>query len=92
MLNNVATPYHIQTLLKLLVEASPMAKLTILAIIKNLVCVKVPEKIFAEALKDLKSISFKVPSNLEFSNHLIQFLYNLALQIRTNNWESLYLE
>lgn len=47
MLSNVANPYHIQTLLKLLVDASPLAKLTILAILKNLVLVKVPEQIFA---------------------------------------------
>ena len=33
-----------------------------------------------------------MPSNVTFSNSLLQFLYNLALQIRTNNWNSLYRE
>jgi hypothetical protein len=63
-----------------------MAKLTILAIIKNLVLVKVPDSIFAESLQDLQSVNFRMPSNVTFSDPLVQFLYNLTLQIRTNNW------
>ena len=50
MLSNVANPYHVQTLFKILVDASCMAKLTILAIIKHLVLVKVPDQIFAESI------------------------------------------
>ena len=35
---------------------------------------------------------FKMPSNITFTNSLAQYLYNLALNIKTNNWKSLYLE
>ena len=33
-----------------------------------------------------------MPSNINFTNSLAQYLYNLALNIKTNNWKSLYLE
>jgi len=46
MLQNVANPAHIQSLFKLLIEASPRAKLTILGIFDNLVRVKVPTSIY----------------------------------------------
>ena len=92
MLQNVATAYHIQTLLKLLVDASPLAKLTVLTILKNMLLVKVPEQIFDQSLQNMEYAKFKMPSNITFTNSLAQYLYNLALQIKTNNWQSLYLE
>jgi hypothetical protein len=33
-----------------------------------------------------------VPSLVQFDNKLAQFFYNLALQIRSGKWRSLYLE
>jgi hypothetical protein len=71
MINHVANPYHIQTLLKLMVDASPPAKLATLAIVKNLVLVQVPEQIFAESIQNLQSINFRVPTNVEFTNPLV---------------------
>ena len=71
MLSNVANPCHIQTLLKILVDSSPMAKLTVISILKNLVRVKVPESIFSESLSNLQSINFKMPSNICFGNSLV---------------------
>ena len=53
MLSSIANPSHIQSLFKLLIEASPRSKLTILAIINNLVKVKVPDSIFNESLNNL---------------------------------------
>jgi hypothetical protein len=70
MLKNIANPYHIQTLLKLVLEVSTPMKQTILAIIKNLVLVQVPDLIFEESLENLKSIEFKEKTSATFSNKL----------------------
>jgi hypothetical protein len=46
MLANVANPEYVSVLLKMLINASPMNKLTIISIIKNLIRVNVPFEIF----------------------------------------------
>jgi hypothetical protein len=89
MLANVANPEYVSVLLKMLVNASPMNKLTIISIIKNLIRVNVPFEIFEKSLHDIEC---ELPAFVQFDNKLAQFFYNLALQIRTGKWNSLYLE
>jgi hypothetical protein len=79
MLSNIANPQHIQSLFKLLIEASPKNKLTILAILDNLVRVKVPDAIYDSALDNLNGLKFEQLSIVTFNNRLVQLLFNLAL-------------
>lgn len=50
ILSNVASPEYIATLFKLLIQASPITKMTVIAIIRNLITVKVPYEIFDKSL------------------------------------------
>jgi len=52
--------------------------MTVLAIIKNLITVKVPYEIFDKSL-DKTEIELIQEPNVQFSNRLIQFFYNLCL-------------
>jgi hypothetical protein len=67
MLANVANPEYVNVLLRMLINSSPMNKLTIISIIKNLIRVKVPFEIFEKSLQDIKC---KIPAFVEFDNKL----------------------
>jgi hypothetical protein len=51
----------------MLINSSPMNKLTIISIIKNLIRVKVPFEIFEKSLQDIKC---EIPAFVEFDNKL----------------------
>ena len=53
MLSNVANPDNLMILFELIFQVSPLAKLSILAIIKNLVKVNIPDQVFEECLDKL---------------------------------------
>ena len=65
MLQNVANPYHIKTLIRMLFQVSPGCKLQILNIFSTLLRIRVPLSIFDEGVKDLQ-ISFRTPTQVEF--------------------------
>jgi hypothetical protein len=54
-MQNVANPAHIQTLLKLFVEATSLLKIQILHILKNLLLIKIPTEVFTSGLKGINS-------------------------------------
>jgi hypothetical protein len=92
MLSNVANPDNLMILFELIFQVSPLAKLSILAIIKNLVKVNIPDQVFEECLDKLDPSTYQSDTKVTFSNRLVQFLYNLALKIRLQKWDSLYYE
>jgi len=52
MLQKIATPYHLKTLMELLLIANNDSKVKILVIFKNLFKVNIPAKIFNDAVTD----------------------------------------
>ena len=50
LLQNVANPVHIQTLIKLFVEVTPLMKIQILHILRNLLLIKIPREVFSSGL------------------------------------------
>lgn len=78
MLINVANPYHIRLLLKLLIFVSNEVKIMILRIFKTLLRIGVPLKIYESATeKDL--IDYKTESTVKFRSKFVQALFNIAL-------------
>ena len=65
MLQNVANPYHIKTLIKMLFQVSAGLKLQILRILSTLLRIQVPLSIFDEGVKDLQ-LNFKTEAQVEF--------------------------
>ena len=51
MIQNFATPNHICCLLKLLLNAPPQEKISVIVIIQNLLKVSIPSQIFEEAIE-----------------------------------------
>jgi hypothetical protein len=94
MVQRVANPKQVETLLNLLIICSPKIKILVLKIIQNLVKITIPFEVFEEATKcfthDEKSAAFSIlnyneASGLEKSRFL-KFLYNYLLSIRSKMW------
>lgn len=91
MLQNVANPYHIKTLIRMLFQVSAGCKLQILNIIQTLLRIQVPLNIFDESVKDL-NIAFKTQTQVEFKSSFTMLLFQAALQIHSNTWDSIFSE
>jgi hypothetical protein len=64
MVQRIANPYHLSSLLHLLILASPSVKICVLKIIQNIVKISIPAEIFDEAvrvlIKDKKTLAHKI--------------------------------
>jgi len=85
MLHRIANPYHLKTLFELLLTTSNKCKLKILAIFRNLFKVKIPERIFNDALTQLQVPLTLEADSLVFNKYcksdLGRFLYTYAAQL-----------
>ena len=82
MLQNVANPYHIKTLLQLLLHVSCQNKLKILSIFQTLLRIQVPISVFDESVKDLHAIRFRTQTKVEFKSSFAKFFFLASLQIQ----------
>lgn len=73
--------------MKLLIEVTPLMKIQILHVLTNLLLIKIPTEVFTTGLKGL---SEDFQTEVKFKNALAQVLYQHAVRIRSNKWESSY--
>jgi hypothetical protein len=76
LMQNVANPAHIQTLMKMLVESTPLMKIQILHILRNLLLIKIPAEVFTTGLKGIHT---ECKTQVIFKNTFAQVLYQYAL-------------
>ncbi|CDW73494.1 UNKNOWN [Stylonychia lemnae] len=95
MVQRVANPYQLETLLNLLILSSPRIKIVVLKVIQNLIKIAIPFEVFEETIKiitqDPKSQAYeilnKVIPSVKFEDSLfLKFLYNYLLSIRHKMW------
>jgi hypothetical protein len=64
MVQRIANPYHLSSLLHLLILASPTVKICVLKIIQNIIKLSIPAEIFEEAVRvlvrDKKTLSHRI--------------------------------
>ena len=95
MVQRVANPYQLETLLNLLILSSPRIKIVVLKVIQNLIKIAIPFEVFEETIKiitrDPKSQAYeilnKVVPSVKFEDSLfLKFLYNYLLSVRHKMW------
>jgi hypothetical protein len=95
MVQRVANPEQLKTLLNLLLLSSPRIKIVVLKIIQNLIKIAIPFEVFKETIKritkDPKSQAYDilnkvVPSVTFDESQFLRFLYNYLLSIRHKMW------
>lgn len=95
MVQRVANPFQLETLLNLLILSSPRIKIVVLKIIQNLIKIAIPFEVFEETIKiitkDTKSQAYeilnKVIPSVQFEeSQFLKFLYNYLLSIRHKMW------
>jgi len=91
MVQRVANPYQLETLINLLLFASPRIKLQVLKIVQNLIKIAIPFEVFEETIilisKDPESHAYeilnKVNPQVQFKqSKFLQFLFNYVLSVR----------
>ena len=91
MVQKVANPFHISTLLNLLLLSSPQVKIVILKIIQHIIKIKIPFEVFEEATqlvtRNQKSFAYKILNNVQpkvkfEKSKFTRFLYNYLLSMR----------
>ncbi len=95
MVQRVANPVQLETLLNLLILSSPRIKIIVLKIIQNLIKIAIPFEVFEATIKlitkDTKSQAYeilnKVIPSVQFEDsQFLKFLYNYLLSIRHKMW------
>ena len=85
IIKQLASPYHIRTMVDLLKYCRPTDNLAILKVLKKLKDSNIPDEIFTQALNE--KIEFKSAKKSVFSsgisNQFAKFLYEYAFEIRT---------
>ena len=95
MVQRVANPYQLETLLNLLILSSPRIKIVVLKVIQNLIKIAIPFEVFEETItiitRDPKSQAYeilnKVVPSVQFEDSkFLKFLYNYLLSVRHKMW------
>lgn len=95
MVQKVANPQQLETLLNVLILSSPRIKIIVLKIIQNLIKIAIPFEVFEETIniisKDPKSQAYEilnkvVPQVKLDESRFLKFLYNYLLSIRHKMW------
>lgn len=86
----MANPYHIKTLLQLLLHVSCRNKLKILSIFQTLLRIQVPISVFDESVRDLHAIRFRTQTKVDFKSSFAKFFFLASLQIQAKTWDSVY--
>ena len=95
MIQKVANPYQLETLLNLLILSSPRIKIVVLKVIQNLIKISIPFEVFEETItiitRDPKSQAYeilnKVIPSVQFEeSKFLKFLYNYLLSVRHKMW------
>lgn len=95
MVQRVANPYMIFTLVRLLIATSPRNKMIAIKIIQNLVQLGIPAEIFEKTVEIIStsgsSYALKVlksKSELEFSSNWLNFFFKYMIDIRKAMWDN----
>lgn len=97
MVQRVANPYHLSSLLNLLIISSPAVKIVVLKIIQHIVMISIPFEVFEEAVRvltrDEGSLAYRIlhkeQSQPRFeSSMFIKFLFNYLLSTRSTMWKT----
>lgn len=97
MVQRVANPYQMSTLLNLFILSSPQVKIVVLKIIQHMITIKIPSEVFEESVqlltKDPNSLISRILNQVkpkvkfEKSNFL-RFLYNYLFSMRSKMWST----
>jgi hypothetical protein len=97
MVQRVANPYHMSSLLNLFMLSSPQVKIMVLKIIQHMITIKIPADIFEEAVQILmrdsnsliSRILNKVQPKVKFEkSNFLRFLYNYLFTMRSKMWST----
>lgn len=97
MVQRVANPYHLSSLLNLLLLASPSVKILVLKILQHIVQISLPFEVFEEAVRiltrDENSLAHRIlhkiqPSAKFESSMFLKFLFNYLLSLRSKMWKA----
>jgi len=95
MVQKVANPYHMSTLINMLLICSPKLKIIVLKIILHIIKIKIPFEVFEEAVnlmkRDPKSMVYRILNGVKpqiaFNDSLfLKLLYNYVLVMRAKMW------
>jgi hypothetical protein len=91
----VANPYHLSSLLNLLLLSSPSVKIVVLKVIQHIVKVSIPFEVFEEAVRiftrDKNSLAHRILHQMQpeakFEQSMfLKFLFNYLLSLRSKMW------
>ena len=91
----MANPYHLSSLLNLLIVSSPQVQIVVVKILQSMVQIAVPFEVFEEAIRvltrDPNSLAHHILHGLKpqakFDGSMfIKFLFNYLLSLRTKMW------
>lgn len=97
MVQKVANPYHMSSLLNLLLLSSPQVKIVVLKIIQHIIRIKIPFEVFEEAVnlltRDPNSMANRILNRVQpkvrFEKSMfLRFLYNYLLSMRSKMWNT----
>lgn len=97
MVQRVANPYHMSSLLNLFLLSSPQVKIVVLKIIQHIIAIKIPVEVFEEAVQLLtrdsnslmSRILNKVQPKVKFEkSSFLRFLYNYLFTMRSKMWST----
>ena len=95
MVQRVANPYHLSSLLNLLILSSPSVKIVVLKVIQHIVKISIPFEVFEEAVRvltrDKGSLAHRILHKLQpeakfESSMFLKFLFNYLLSLRSKMW------
>lgn len=97
MVQRVANPYHLSSLLNLLLLASPSVKIVVLKVLQHIVRISLPFEVFEEAVRiltrDENSLAYRIlhkiqPSAKFESSMFLRFLFNYLVSLRSKMWSA----
>lgn len=97
MVQRVANPYHMCSLLNLLLLSSPQVKIVVLKVIQHIIKIKIPFEVFEEAVqlltRDPNSLAYrilhKVQPKVKYEKSVfLRFLYNYLISMRSKMWNT----
>lgn len=97
MVQRVANPYHLSSLLNLLLLASPSVKIVVLKVLQHIVRISLPFEVFEEAVRiltrDKNSLAHRIlhkiqPSAKFESSMFLRFLFNYLVSLRSKMWSA----
>lgn len=99
MIQRMATPYQLETIVNVIIYSSPRNKLTAIRILSNLIKIQLPFEVLEETInivtRDPRSLASKIfkqslPRNVELKeSQFLRFIYTYILSCRHKMWNKL---